>query len=127
MSEDEKATSRLPDEAAAIRAGYMKFKNFEVSTDNHYEHHGEHALSVFCLSDCDEGEEVARCCPDFNRDVFREATVGSIRAVGYNVESNEPPYGHALVKLPSSSREDWQKLNTVFEKAKENPHYEERG
>ena len=106
----------------------MRYKNFTISTDNHYEHYSEYTLSVFCLPECNSGEEVARKCPEFDRDVFRESTVGLIRTAGYDVEPDEPPYGHALIKLPSSpppSRQDWQKLNTIFGAPKENPYYEE--
>jgi len=105
----------------------MSFKNFTVSTDNHYEHYGEYALSVFCLPGCDKGEEVARQCLESNRDVFRESKVGLVRTAGYDVVPNEPPRGHALITLLPSppSREDWQKLNAIFEKAKDNPYYEE--
>lgn len=131
MPEDEGTADRLPDNAAVIRDGYMRFRNFEVSTDNHYEHYTEYALSVFCLSGCTTGEEVAYevvChCPEYSREVFRESKVGLIRTAGYDVVSDEPPHGHALIKLPSSkpSREDYQKLNAIFDKAKQNPHYEE--
>ena len=109
----------------------MTFTNFEVSTDNHYEHCNEYALSVFCLSGCTTGEKVAYevvCnCPEYSREVFRESKVGPIRAIGYDVVPDEPPHGHALVKLPPSkpSREDYKKLNAIFEKPKKNPHYEE--
>lgn len=109
----------------------MRFRNFQVSTDNHYEHNTEYALSVFCSPECTTGDEVARevalHCPEYSREVFRESKVEPIRAVGYAVVPNEPPHAHALIKLPPSrpSKEDWQKLNKVFGKAKENPYYEE--
>ncbi len=131
MTEGEGAAERLPDEAAVIRDGYMRFKNFEVSTDNHYEHYTEYALSVFCSSECATGEEVAcevaRHCPEYSREVFRESKAGLIRTIGYDVVQDEPPHAHALIKLPPSkpSREDYQKLNAIFDKAKANPHYEE--
>lgn len=131
MTEDEGTADRLPDEAAVIRDGYMRFKNFEISTDNHYEHYTEYALSVFCLPECTTGEEVAhevaRHCPEYSREVFRESKVGPIRTIGYDVVPDEPPYGHALIKLPPSkpSKEDYRKLNEIFAKAKTNPYYEE--
>ena len=109
MSEDERAAEHLPDEAMVIRGGYMNYKNFEISIDNHYDHYDEYALSVFCLPECGSGREVASACEEFRSDVFRESTVGKIREVGYEVVRDEPPKGHALIKgLPSDpSIEDW--------------------
>ncbi len=115
-----------------IRGGFLSFTNFEVSTYNHYVKSGssEYALSVFCLPGFDDGDEVARRCAALNNDKYRESRVGLIREAGYDVVRNEPPPGHALIKLPSPPSEEgsreywrghWENLKAIFAKAKDNP------
>lgn len=127
MSEDERAAERLPDSAVVIRGSYTNYGNYRVSVENHYDNYDEYALSVFCLPGCDSGEEVARDCCEFHGEVFREATVGQIRAAGYEVVRNEPPLGHALIKGLTPSRDDWQRLRGVLGDIKTNPYYDDEG
>jgi hypothetical protein len=51
---------RLPDDAVVIRDRYMTYIKYRISTETHYDHFDEYALSVFCPSGCGSGEEVAR-------------------------------------------------------------------
>jgi hypothetical protein len=73
----------------------MKLEELAGSVHRHFQRYGHRALSV-AVKDLMSRDQLAACAT-FANGRFRESTVQSIRALGYEVILNEPPDCHALI------------------------------
>jgi hypothetical protein len=121
----------LPDEAYVVRGGVMDPRDLRVNADDHHlemmEEHGsdEWAISVYSVPDRD-ADSIAIEAPFGNKQI-RVATVGDLRAAGYDVTPS--PWVHPLHADLRFAREptddDFEALRQIFAPARPRPNPEE--
>ena len=111
----------LPAEAVVVRYGEMKDQDLTVSAWGEHDDSGRWGVSVLCLANL-VALDLINMRPLKHR-FFRVSTVGSIQALGLNVQPDEQDPPHALIIYQDEpTPQDWDNLRAVFGGLEPNPH-----
>lgn len=99
----------------------MTVENLRTNVEDHFDEHGEYAVSVFSVPDMD-AHEIALLAGRPNRQM-RVSTCARIRSLGYEiVRSEDEAPGHADIKLPQEPTDEvLQAIADAFDDPQPNP------
>jgi hypothetical protein len=115
----------LPDDAVAIRGGWMKARDLQISAERYWVENGRrrgYALTVWCWPG-HTAEQIAEAVGTerLPQPVLRKTTVGKLRAAGYPLEKSGGKYHYSLRLPDPPTPQDWVNLRRIFDLGQPNP------